>query len=485
MSADTAGIDTGVTVARPQAVVFAVMPGGKDEPGADEPLNEIKELLSSADMDCIGEVIQRRERPHPHSYLGKGKMDDLKAAVKRTGATVAVCEDDLSPGQVAAVLDVVGVDVLDRTELILTVFSKHAHSLEGTLQVHLAQLEYELTRMRGKGLILSRLGAGVDMRGPGETKLEVDRRVVRKRIQTLRRRIDHMAQTRRTQRARRLSSTVPLIALAGYTNAGKSTLLNALTDSEVSVRDRLFETLDPTSRSYRYRDRDYVITDTVGFIRKLPHQLVDAFASTLEETTLADVVLVVADASLEFAEIAVREQTVAEVLDMIGSHVPRIVVFNKIDLVEDGKLARLRALHPEAEFVAAGRGEGLGRLQERLARFFDRALRPVRLLFPYAEAAEMHRLRGVASDVREEHTPEGVVFEARLPVAEARRYARFRIDGRPPAADEAPDARAAGAEDVSASSEPGSDGGAATEPGLDAAEATEPDTGPDAGATGG
>ncbi len=162
--------------------------------------------------------------------------------------------------------------MLDRTELILTVFSKHAHSLEGTLQVHLAQLEYELTRMRGKGLILSRLGAGVDMRGPGETKMEVDRRVVRRRIQTLRRRIDHMAKTRRTQRARRLRSAVPLIALAGYTNAGKSTLLNALTDAHVTVRDRLFETLDPTSRAYRYRDRDYVVTDTVGFIRKLPHQ---------------------------------------------------------------------------------------------------------------------------------------------------------------------------------------------------------------------
>ena len=442
MSADMASIDTGATVARPRAVVFAVMPGGRDEPGADEPLNEIKELLSSADMDCVGEVLQRRERPDAHTYLGKGKMGDLKAEVKQTGATVAVCEDDLSPGQVAAVLDALDVDVLDRTELILSVFSKHAHSLEGTLQVHLAQLEYELTRMRGKGLILSRLGAGVDMRGPGETKLEVDRRVVRKRIQTLRRRIDHMAKTRRTQRARRLSSTVPLIALAGYTNAGKSTLLNALTNADVSVRDRLFETLDPTSRSYRYRDRDYVVTDTVGFIRKLPHQLVDAFASTLEETTLADVVLVVADASLEFAEIAVREQTVADVLDMLGSHEPRIVVFNKIDLVEDGKLARLRALHPEAEFVAAGRGEGLDRLQERLARFFDRALRPVRLLFPYAEAGEMHRLRGVASDVHEEHTPEGIVFEARLPVAEARRYARFRVDAGPPAPDEAPDTEA-------------------------------------------
>ena len=350
---------------------------------------------------------------------------------------MAVCEDDLSPAQVAAVLDAVDADVLDRTELILTVFSKHAHSLEGTMQVHLAQLEYELTRMRGKGLVMSRLGAGVDMRGPGETKMEVDRRVVRKRIQTLRRRIEQMARTRRTQRAKRLRAGVPLIALAGYTNAGKSTLLNALTDAEVSVRDRLFETLDPTSRSYRYHDRDYVLTDTVGFIRKLPHQLVDAFASTLEETTLADVVLVVADASLEASEIAVREQTVADVLDMIGSTAPRIVVFNKIDRIDEPKLLRLRALYPEAEFVAAGKGVGLEALQARLGRFFDSALRPVRLLFPYAQAGEMHRLRGIASDVREEHTPEGVVFAARLPAAEAARYARFRIEPESPEAPEA------------------------------------------------
>jgi GTPase len=428
MSVDASGVDTGATAPRPRAVVFAVMPGGHGEPGEDEPLNEIKELLSSADMDWVADVLQRKERPHPHSYLGKGKLVELTEAVKESGATVAVCEDDLSPSQVATVLDAVDTDVLDRTELILTVFSKHAHSMEGTMQVHLAQLEYELTRMRGKGLILSRLGAGVNMRGPGETKLEVDRRVVRQRIQTLRRRIDHMARTRRTQRARRLSAAVPLIALAGYTNAGKSTLLNALTDADVPVRDRLFETLDPTSRSYRFRDRDYVITDTVGFIRKLPHSLVDAFASTLEETTLADVILVVADAHLEPSEIEAREQTVAEVLDMLGAQAPRILVFNKIDLADPGKLARLRALYPEAEFVAAARGEGLARLQERLALFFDRALRQVRLLFPYTAAADMHRLRGIASDVYEEHTPEGVVFSALLPVAEAGRYARYSLD---------------------------------------------------------
>lgn len=281
--------------------------------------------------------------------------------------------------------------------------------------------------MRGKGLILSRLGAGVDMRGPGETKLEVDRRVVRRRIQTLRRRIDRMAATRRTQRARRLRNDVPLIALAGYTNAGKSTLLNALTGADVSVADRLFETLDPTTRSYQHRDRDYVITDTVGFIRKLPHSLVDAFASTLEESTLADLVLVVADAGLETAEIAAREETVAEVLDMIGSRAPRLTVFNKIDRVDAPQLARLRALNPEAEFISASTGDGLVALRERIARFFDKTLRPVRLLFPYNQAREMHRLRGVASAVQEEHTPEGVLFTALLPLAEARRCARFAI----------------------------------------------------------
>jgi GTP-binding protein HflX len=419
------------TIERPRAVVFAVLPGGQAAQQADEDaLHEIKELLASADIDLAADVVQYRDHPHARSYLFSGKLKELQEVVHRERATVAVCEDDLTPAQVAAVLDAVdGVDVLDRTELILSVFAKHAHTLEGTLQVHLAQLQYELTRMRGKGMILSRLGAGVDMRGPGETKLEVDRRVVRKRIQTLRGRIDHMAQTRRTQRARRLRADLPLICLAGYTNAGKSTLLNALTDAEVSVRDRLFETLDPTTRTYRHRDRDYVLTDTVGFIRKLPHTLVDAFASTLEETTIADLILVVADAGQSAAEIGSRLQTVSDVLEMIGSgSVDRLLVFNKTDRLGPAARARLAALYPEAVQVSALTGEGLPDLLDHIADFFSRHLTDVRLLVPYAEGGLVSRLRGVASDIREENTADGIVVEARLPEAEARRVAAYRID---------------------------------------------------------
>jgi GTP-binding protein HflX len=413
---------------RATAVVFAVLPAGDDGHERDR-LDEIRELIDSADMDVVGEVVQHKHRPDPHSYLGPGKVRDLKAAIDASGATCAVCEDDLTPAQVAAMLDAVDVDVLDRTELILSVFARHAHSLEGKLQVDLAQLQYELTRVRGQGQVMSRLGAGTDMRGPGEQKLEVDRRVIRHRVQTLRGRIDHMARTRRTQRARRVRADMPLIALAGYTNAGKSTLLNALTDADVSVRDRLFETLDPTTRSFRFRDRDYVITDTVGFIRKLPHLLVDAFASTLEETKTADLLLIVADASLPQEEILAHQETVADVLTEIGStDVPRLLVMNKIDLVDAPARARLQAREPDAAFMSAATGEGVEDLLSRIAAFFDQRLVPVRLLVPYDQGGVIHRLHGVATGIRQESTAEGTIVEARLPEREARRYASLRTD---------------------------------------------------------
>jgi GTP-binding protein HflX len=417
---------------RPAAVVFAVLPPGRaSEREGEDRLAEIKELLASADIDCVGEVVQHRARPDGHAYLGPGKLLELGETVDATAATCAVCEDDLAPAQVAAVLDALDVDVLDRTELILSVFARHAHSLEGKLQVDLAQLQYELTRMRGKGHVMSRLGAGTDMRGPGEQKLEVDRRVVRQRIQTLRRRIDHMARTRGTQRARRLTGQVPLIALAGYTNAGKSTLLNRLTDAGVSVRDRLFETLDPTTRSYRYRDRDYVMTDTVGFIRKLPHMLVDAFASTLEETRVADLLLIVADGSQPLEEIHDHLETVGEVLEEIGATaVPRLLALNKIDRLDAAGRSRLAAAYPEAVLLSALDGEGVDALEERVAAFFERHLVRVRLLIPYERGGEVSRLHGIAADIRVENTGEGVVVEALLPDAETARYATYRIDRR-------------------------------------------------------
>ena len=414
---------------RPRAVVFAVLPAGQHAAAAsDEALAEIKELLASAEIDWLANVVQHKDRPNPNSYLGPGKLAELEGVVKESGATVAVCEDDLTPAQIAAVLDALDIDVLDRTELILSVFSKHAHSMEGTMQVQLAQLEYELTRVHGKGMVLSRLGAGVDMRGPGETKLEVDRRVIRRRIQTLRGRIERLTRTRRTQRARRVRADMPLIALAGYTNAGKSTLLNALTNAEVSVRDRLFETLDPTTRSFRHRDRDYVVTDTVGFIRKLPHQLVDAFASTLEETSIADLVLVIADANLPPDEIAAREQTVAEVLEQIGSGtVPRLTVLNKMDMVDEANRRRLRNLYPAATLISARSGDGLDELRDRLADHFARNLRNVQLLIPYTETGIIYKLRGVGSDIREQQTDEGTLVDVRLPQAEAGRYRHYAV----------------------------------------------------------
>jgi GTP-binding protein HflX len=416
--------------ARPQAVVFAVMPPGDDE-GREERdrLAEIGELVESAEMTVAGQVVQHKKRPDPRSYLGPGKLVELRAAIAASAATCAVCEDDLTPAQVAAVLDAVDVDVLDRTELILTVFARHARSLAGRLQVDLAQLQYELTRVRGQGQIMSRLGAGTDMRGPGEQKLEVDRRVIRQRIQTLRGRIERMARTRRTQRVRRVRADLPLIALAGYTNAGKSTLLNALTNAGVPVRDRLFETLDPTTRSFRYRDRDYLVTDTVGFIRKLPHLLVDAFASTLEETRTADLLLVVADAGQPAEEILAHQETVADVLAEIGStDVPRLLVMNKVDLVDGPARARLEAREPDAVFVSAITGAGLDDLLERISGFFERSLVPVRLLVPYDQGAVIDRLHGVATDIRQQSTPEGTIVEARLPHREASRYAALRTD---------------------------------------------------------
>src|SRR5689334_22427553 len=270
----------------------------------------MRELLRTARVETVETVVQHRRRPDPRSYLGPGKLDELRDLTKQLEAEVVVSDDELTPRQQRTLEDALQMRVVDRTAVILDIFAQHAHTAEGKLQVELAQLEYNLQRMRGMWKHLERLGGGVGTRGPGESQLETDRRLARTRISLLRRRLRELRRQRATMRRERVRAEVPSVALAGYTNVGKSTLLNVLTGSEVSSADRLFETLDPTTRSYDYLGRTYLLTDTVGFVRKLPHQLVEAFASTLEETLLADLVLHVADASADDEE---RERQIASV----------------------------------------------------------------------------------------------------------------------------------------------------------------------------
>src|SRR3984885_4313379 len=277
--------------ARQRALMIAAVPAGEDDH-----LAELEELLRTAGVAAVGETVQRRDQPHPNTYLGAGKLDEVKAQIADADANLVACDDELSPRQERNLESALGIPVIDRTAIILDIFASHAHSAEGKLQVELAQLEYNLARMRGLWSHLERLGAGridggIGTRGPGETQIETDRRLARDRISALKRKLSHVRSSRSVMRAERERSHLPSVALAGYTNAGKSTLLNALTGATVGVRDRLFHTLDPTTRLLRAGGRDYLLTDTVGFIRKLPHQLVEAFGATLEETRLAGLIL--------------------------------------------------------------------------------------------------------------------------------------------------------------------------------------------------
>ena len=296
--------------------------------------------------------------------------------------------------------------VIDRTAIILDIFAGHAQSAEGKLQVELAQLEYNLARMRGLWTHLERLGAGrgeggIGTRGPGESQLETDRRLARDRISALRRKLREVKGSRAVMRAERERGHLPQVALAGYTNAGKSTLLNALTGAEVGVRDRLFHTLDPNTRAMRLEGRPYLITDTVGFIRKLPHQLVDAFGATLEETRLADLVLHVVDASVDEDEMVAMMRAVDDVLDEIGAgERPRLLVLNKADRIDEDRREELRFRHPDGILVSALTGEGLDDLGEAIERAFRETLRSVDLLLPFAEGGRLAELHDVAGDAR-------------------------------------------------------------------------------------
>jgi GTP-binding protein HflX len=416
--------------ARQRAVAIGIVDGRSEE---GEPLAELKELLRTAGVAAVGTATQQRPKPDPDRYFGRGRLTELKAEIAASNANLVACDDELAPRQERNLEEALGVPVIDRTAVILDIFADHAHSAEGKLQVELAQLEYNMARMRGLWTHLERLGAGrmdggIGTRGPGESQIETDRRLARNRISALRRRLRQSEKNRGVMRARRDSSSLPRVALAGYTNAGKSTLLNALTGAEVEVRDRLFHTLDPTTRTFQLSGRDALLTDTVGFIEKLPHQLVEAFKATLEETVLADLILHVVDASAPEERRLAEMQAVDDVLEEIGAgEKPRLLVFNKSDLLSEEERGETELDHPEAVLVSAQEGEGLDRLRERIEATFEETLTEVELLIPYSQGGRLHELHEVAGDLERTEREDGVLVHAKVPVAEMHRFSDLAV----------------------------------------------------------
>lgn len=393
-------------------------------------LDELADLLRAAGVASVGEAIQKRTEPDPDRYFGKGRLEDLKAELERTGANLVACDDELAPRQERNLERFLGVPVIDRTAIILDIFASQARSAEGKLQVELAQLEYNLARMRGLWTHLERLGAGIGTRGPGESQIETDRRLARDRITSLKGRIARVERNREVMRRRRRRGSIPQVALAGYTNAGKSSLLSALCGCEVATGDRPFHTLDPLTRSFRQGGARFLLTDTVGFIEKLPHQLVDAFRATLEETVLSDILLLVVDGS-GGEERIVRELAASEaVLNEIGAgDKPRVTVLNKVDLLDSETCEELALTRPDAIQVSAATGQGLDRLSLALSELIEQGMEPVELLVPYSEGARLSEIHELAGSLSRTEHEDGVRISARLPADEVHRFADLVVSG--------------------------------------------------------
>jgi GTPase len=404
---------------------------------ADASLAELAALAETAGSEVLEGMIQRRDKPDPSTYIGSGKAQELRDVVVATGADTVICDGELSPAQLNALEKAVKVKVVDRTALILDIFAQHATSREGKAQVAYAQMEYMLPRLRGWGESMSRQGGGagggsgggVGTRGPGETKIETDRRRIRERMAKLRREIKDMKKARDTQRSRRLGSDVPSIAIVGYTNAGKSSLLNALTGAGVLVENALFATLEPTTRRGQFGDgRPFVLTDTVGFVRHLPTQLVEAFRSTLEEVVDADLLVHVVDGSdvNPLAQIDAVRNVVNEVIaERDGQPAPELVVVNKIDAADGLTLAQLRRALPGAAFVSAHTGDGLEQLQQRMGQLVTPTDTAVDVTIPYDRGDLVARVHADGRVDATEHNQEGTRIKARVPMPLAASLSEF------------------------------------------------------------
>ncbi len=401
---------------------------------AEASMTELARLAETAGSVVLDALSQRRRNPDAGTYIGSGKVKELAEVVQLTGADTVICDGELSPGQLRNLEEQLNVKVVDRTALILDIFAQHAKSKEGKAQVELAQLNYLLPRLRGWGVALSRQrggrvasGAGIGSRGPGETKLEIDRRRIHRRISQLKVDLAAMRKVRDTKRSQRQANAVPAVAIAGYTNAGKSSLLNSLTEAGVLVDDSLFATLDPTTRKATTTEgRVFTLTDTVGFVRHLPHQLVESFRSTLEEIAEADLVVHVIDGSDAHPEdqvVAVREV----LTEIDAAQVPEIMVVNKIDAADEITLGRLRHLLPSALFVSARTGEGIAHLRNVIAAALPDPAMRIEVLVPFTQGALVSRVHAEGTVLAEEHTADGTLLQAKVYPALAGLLQDYRV----------------------------------------------------------
>ena len=392
-------------------LVGVCLPGQED---IDASLEELSELAKTAGAVTVGKVVQSRDQVHPGTYVGKGKIDEIKSLLWELDATGIICDDELSPAQMKNLQDELDAKVMDRTLVILDIFAARASTSEGKIQVELAQLKYRQTRLAGFGTAMSRLGGGIGTRGPGEKKLEMDRRLIKNRIALLNRELKSVKQHREVTREKRAKSRIPVAAIVGYTNAGKSTLLNALTGADILAEDKLFATLDPTTRSLKLPSgQEILLTDTVGFIRKLPHHLIDAFRSTLEEAKYADLILHVVDASNP--QMDEQMHIVYETLHQLEVTDKKILtLFNKQDAITDWEPLRDGRADITLR-VSAARGDGLEELKDCLARILRENKHYLETVLPYDKGGLLQQIRETGELIAEEYLPEGIRIEAYVP----------------------------------------------------------------------